>query len=84
MQKQVKKKLCLTHLLPNNLLHPAWSCLYLYKYHVLLAEKRKLSYLSYDVAPGSEITLCNKINKPLVVYRFTGNVMTSITTLRTL
>ena len=27
---------------------------------------------------------CNKIDKPLVVYRFAGNVMTSITTLRTL
>ena len=39
--------------------------------------------LSYDVASGSEITPCNKICKPLVVYRFTGNVMTSITTLRT-
>ena len=41
--------------------------------------------LSYDVAFGSEITPCNKICKPLglVVYRFSGNVMTSITTLRT-
>ena len=39
--------------------------------------------LSYDVASGSEITPCNKIEKHLVVYRFTGNVMTSITTLRT-
>ena len=39
--------------------------------------------LSYDVASGSEITPCNKIDKPLVVYRFTGNVMTSIKTLRT-
>ena len=39
--------------------------------------------LSYDVASGSEITLCNKIDKLLVVYRFTGNVMTSITTLCT-
>ena len=38
--------------------------------------------LSYDVASGSEITPCNKIDKPLVVYRFTGNVITSITTLR--
>ena len=27
--------------------------------------------LSYDVASGSEITPCNKICKPLVVYRFT-------------
>ena len=40
-------------------------------------------HLSYDVASGSEITSCNKICKPLVVYRFTGNVITSITTLRT-
>ena len=39
--------------------------------------------LSYDVAYVSEITKCNKIDKPLVVYRFTGNVMTSITTLST-
>ena len=39
--------------------------------------------LSYDVASGSEITPCNKIDKPLVVYRFTGNVMTSVTTVRT-
>ena len=38
--------------------------------------------LSYDVASGSEITPCNKIDKPLVVYRFTGNVMTSIIMLR--
>ena len=39
--------------------------------------------LSYDVASGSEITPCNKFDKPIVVYRFTGNVMTSVTTLRT-
>ena len=39
--------------------------------------------LSYDVASGSEITPCNKICKPLAVYRFLGNVTTSITTLRT-
>ena len=42
-----------------------------------------LHVLSYDVASGSEMTPCNKICKPLVVYRFSGNVMTSITTLRT-
>ena len=34
--------------------------------------------LSYDVTSGSEITPCNKIDKPLVVYGFTGNVMMSI------
>ena len=39
--------------------------------------------LSYDVASGSEIKPCNKIDKPLAVYRFTGKVMTSIITLRT-
>ena len=39
--------------------------------------------LSYDVASESEITPCNKIDKPLVVYKFTGKDMTSITTLRT-
>ena len=32
--------------------------------------------LSYDIASGSEITPCNKINKPVVVYRFSGNIMT--------
>ena len=40
-------------------------------------------HLSYDVTSWSEITPCNKICKPLVVYRFSGNVMTAITTLRT-
>ena len=39
--------------------------------------------LSYDVAPRNEITPCNKICKPLVVYRFLGHVMTSITSLCT-
>ena len=47
------------------------------------AKFQKELVLSYDVASGSEITPCNKICKPLVVYRFSGNVMTSITTLRT-
>ena len=42
-----------------------------------------LILFSYVVASGSEITPCNKIDKPLVVYIFSGNVMTSITTLRT-
>ena len=38
--------------------------------------------LSHEIASGSEITLCNKIDKPLVVYRFSRNVMTSIIPLR--
>ena len=42
-----------------------------------------MQHLSYDVASGSEIMPCNKIDKPLVVYRFSGNVMTFITRLRT-
>ena len=41
------------------------------------------STLSYDVASGSKMAPCNKIDKPLVVYRFTGNIMTSITMLHT-
>ena len=47
------------------------------------SENKMQFYLSYDVASGSEITPCNKIHKPLVVYRLTGKVMTSIITLRT-
>ena len=38
--------------------------------------------LSHDVVSGTDITMCNKIDKPLVVNRFYGNVMTSIITLR--
>ena len=45
-------------------------------------QEAKEIILSYDVASGSEITPCNKICKPLVVYRLTGNVITSIRTLR--
>ena len=54
--------------------------------YCLLRQNRsseKEIYLSHDVVSESEITPCNKICKSLVVYRFTGNVMTSITTLRT-
>ena len=49
-----------------------------YKYYI---DIKILLY--YDVASESEITPCIKIDKPLVVYTFTGNVMTFITTLRT-
>ena len=41
-----------------------------------------IGILSHGVASGSEITPCNKIDKPLVIYRFMGIVMTSISTLR--
>ena len=47
-----------------------------------LSQNNLNSILSHDVASVSDITLCNKICKPLVVYRFTGNVLTSIITLR--
>ena len=40
-------------------------------------------HLSHEVMAGSEITPCMNIEKPLVVYIFLGNVMTSKTTLRT-
>ena len=32
-------------------------------------------FKSYEVASESEITPCIKIDKPLVVYRFSGNVI---------
>ena len=37
----------------------------------------------FDDASESEFTPCNKINEPLAVYRFTGNIMTSRTALHT-
>ena len=49
---------------------------------VIRYKKTNTKNLSYDVASGSEITPCNKI-KPLVVNRFSGNVVTSITKLHT-
>ena len=39
-------------------------------------------FLSHDVASEIEITPCNRTDKPLVIYRFSGNVMMSVTTLR--
>ena len=45
----------------------------LWKSHEGIINKNKL--ISYDVVSGSDITPCNKIYKPLVVYQFTGNVM---------
>ena len=38
--------------------------------------------LSHVVASVSDITPCNKIDKPLEVYRFVRNIMTSIITLQ--
>ena len=38
--------------------------------------------LSHVVASGSEITPCNKIDKPLVVYRLVHKVIMSIIMLR--
>ena len=38
--------------------------------------------LSHDIASENDIMPCNKIDKSLVVYRFSGNVMMSIITLR--
>ena len=40
------------------------------------------SSLQHDIASGSDITPCNKIDKPLVVYRFSVNLMMAIITLR--
>ena len=38
-------------------------------------EGKMFTHLSYDVASGSVIKPCIKICKPLVVYRFSGNVI---------
>ena len=59
------------------------ACADLHRLYILKIRHDCKKHLSYDVASGSEITPYNKIDKPLVVYRFTGNVLTSITTLRT-
>ena len=42
-------------------------CFYMSTYHMT----------SHDVTSGSDITLCNKIDKPLMVYIFSENVMQS-------
>ena len=52
-------------------------------FYAFCTERQNIYNLSYDVASGIEITPCKKIDKPLVVYRFTGNVITFITTLCT-
>ena len=54
-----------------------WHCLDVTL--ILFIEPKFIAYqnkllLSYDVASGSEITPCIKINKPLVVHRFSGRV----------
>ena len=64
-----------------------WTCMCGYELWSIdsssLSLQSQKMYLSYDVASGSKITRCNKIGKPLVVYRFTANVMMFMTTLRT-
>ena len=64
---------------PRTLL-PKFYGLYCYQVSKLsiISDVRLNRYLSYDVASVSEIMPFNKIDKPLVVYRFTGNVMMSI------
>ena len=65
---------------------------YTYAFHPISAHATNIqlcdpqghyAFLSNDVASDSEITPCIKIDKPLVVYKFSGNVMTFITMLRT-
>ena len=52
------------------------------KTHVIYMKLLKVCFmkliLSHEVTSGSDITPCNQIEKPLVVYRFSGNVMRSI------
>ena len=50
--------------------------------YILIILKVLYDILPHNVASESEITPCNTIDKPIVVYRFSGNAMTSIITLR--
>ena len=81
-KKIVEKKVCVS-ILPKIVRPVTRNTLIFLILHGYCMMGMFLTCLSYDVASGSEITPCNKIDNPLVVYRFTGNVMTSITTLRT-
>ena len=52
------------------------------KYLQRVKRRPVLCNLSHDVASESDITPRNDIDKQLVVYRLTGNVLTSIIALR--
>ena len=54
-----------------------------YQSLMVYGKKLPLYLYYYDIASGSEITPWSKFCKPQVVYRFSRNVMASITTLRT-
>ena len=45
--------------------------------HKLGSPHASFTILSYDVASENEITLCIKIDKPLMLYRFSGKFMNS-------
>ena len=49
--------------------------------YILIILKVLYYILPHNVASESEITPCNTMDKPLVVYRFSGDAMTSIITL---
>ena len=48
----------------------------------LISQNMKYCY-HITLCLGLETTPCNKIDKPTVVYRFSGNLMTSITMFHT-
>ena len=45
------------------------------KYEGFSVTKNYFDYINYVIISWSEITACIKIDKPLVVYRFSGSVM---------
>ena len=49
----------------------------------MIGALRVNDFVIYDIASVSEIASCNKMDKPLVVYRFLRNVSKSIAMLRT-
>ena len=50
----------------------AFCCFFCDKFNKLNnnGQQNDRFYLSHDIASGSDITLCNKINKPPVLYKF--------------
>ena len=62
--------------------HPMLSFLLTRVYGATKSKKMQYDeeFLSHDIASGSDIMPCNKIDKTLVIYRFRNYIMTSIST----
>ena len=65
-----------THIINSLKLSQGYTCVqYLSKAFIgTLTDRVHCKNKLYDVASRSEITPCNKIDTPLVIYRFTGTL----------